>query len=145
MPSVQDVLAVKGPNVHTTSPNTTVMEATHKMNEFKVGSLVVMRDNELAGIFTERDVLSRIVVAGRDPKTTLVGEVMTNDILCARADMELEEVASLMKIHRCRHLPVVDEDHRVRGMISIGDINAYYSNNQAMQIEYLSEYIYGRA
>ena len=145
MPTVQDVLAVKGGKVHTTSPNTSVLEATQKMNEHKIGSLVVMGDNELVGIFTERDVLSRIVVAQKDASATNVGEVMTRDILCARVDMELEEVGTLMKTHRCRHLPVVDENQRMIGMISIGDINAYYTNNQAMQIEYLSEYIYGRA
>lgn len=145
MPTVQDVLAVKGGKVHTTSPNTSVLEATQKMNEHKIGSLVVMGDNELVGIFTERDVLSRIVVAQKDASATNVGEVMTRDILCARVEMELEEVGTLMKTHRCRHLPVVDETQRMIGMISIGDINAYYTNNQAMQIEYLSEYIYGRA
>lgn len=144
MPTVQDVLAVKGSKVHTTSPNASVMEATQKMNEHKIGSLIVMDGNRVAGIFTERDVLSRIVVAQRDPSTTRVADVMTREVLCCRMEMDIEEVASMMKTHRCRHLPVVDEDGRLHGMISIGDINAHYTNNQAMQIEYLSEYIYGR-
>ena len=144
MPTVQDVLAVKGSKVHTTSPNALVLEATQKMNEHKIGSLVVMDGNEVAGIFTERDVLSRIVVAQRDASSTRVADVMTRDVLCCRLEMDLDEVAAVMKTHRCRHLPVCDESGKLHGMISIGDINAYYTSNQAMQIEYLSEYIYGR-
>jgi CBS domain-containing protein len=120
------------------------MDATEKMNEHKIGSLIVMDGNRVAGIFTERDVLSRIVVAQRDPTSTQVGEVMTREVLCCRMDMDLDEVGAMMKTHRCRHLPVCDDAGRLEGMISIGDINAYYTSNQAMQIEYLSEYIYGR-
>jgi len=115
------------------------------MNEHKIGSLIVMEGNEVAGIFTERDVLSRIVVAQRDPSTTSVADVMTKEVLCSRLDMDLEEVGALMKTHRCRHLPVCGDGGKLHGMISIGDINAYSTNNQAMHIEYLSEYIYGRA
>lgn len=145
MPVVHDVLAAKGGTVHTTSPDTTVLDATRVMNEHKIGSLIVMKDNQVVGIFTERDVLRRVVAETRDPATTRVGEVMTSKVICCKPDADMDEISSIMKHHRVRHVPVVDDSGNMRGMVSIGDINAYYATNQQMQIEYLSEYIYGRA
>lgn len=145
MATVQDVLAVKGGTVQTISSDATVLEATQRMNEHKIGSIVVMQEDAVVGMFTERDVLRRIVVEQRDPSSTRVGEVMTSKVICCHPETDLEEISAMMKVHRVRHIPVVDDTGRMRGLISIGDINAYYASNQQMQIEYLSEYIYGRA
>ncbi len=144
MPTVQEVLATKGFQVHSVNVDATVLEATRLMNLHKIGALVVMHDGHVVGVFTERDVLRRVVGAERLPQETIVGEVMTTDVICCPPETDLEEVSSVMQSKRIRHLPVCAEDGDLLGMISIGDLNAYHSNNQEATIHYLSEYIYGR-
>jgi CBS domain-containing protein len=145
MPTVRDVLQGKGDQVHSIGPDASVLEAVMKMNQHKVGALIVMRGDQVAGIFTERDVLRRVVGEARDPETTRVGEVMTADVLCCEPDSDLDEVSAIMKNRRIRHVPVCGSDGRIQGMVSIGDVNAAYASNQEATIHYLHEYIYGRA
>jgi len=106
MPTVQDVLRQKGTLVFSTHPSATVLTATKKMNRHKIGALVVIADNQVVGIFTERDVLRRIVAEQRDSSSITVGEVMTEAVICCTPRMELDEVAAIMKQARVRHLPV---------------------------------------
>jgi CBS domain-containing protein len=144
MPTVQDVLAVKGAVVQSISPDATVLEATQKMNQHRLGALLVMDDGQVAGIFTERDVLRRVVAEERSPADTRVIDVMTANVICCDADDELDEISALMQQRKIRHVPVCDSNGRIKGMISIGDVNAYHASNQEMHINFLSEYIYGR-
>jgi len=144
MPTVQDVLAVKGTMVHTIDPSVTVLEATQKMNQHKLGALLVMDEGKVAGMFTERDVLRRVVAEQREPSTCTVGEVMTKEVICCQPVDDLEEVSAVMQQKRVRHVPVCDPLGRIMGMISIGDVNAYHATNQEAHINFLSEYIYGR-
>ena len=144
MPTVQDVLAVKGSTVHTIEPSATVLAATQKMNAHKLGALMVMADGQVAGIFTERDVLRRVVAEQRDPSTCTVGEVMTTDVICCHPDDDLDEISSVMQQKRVRHVPVCDSNGKMMGMISIGDVNAFHATHQEAHINFLSEYIYGR-
>ena len=95
-------------------------------------------------MFTERDVLRRVVGERRDPATTLVAEVMTTDVFCCTPETTLEEARGAMKNRRIRHLPLVDGDRRVMGIVSIGDLNAYHVNSQEKTIHLLHEYLYGR-
>ena len=143
MPTVRDVLRVKGSTVLTVSPGATVMEAVDKMNRNKVGALIVTDGGRIAGIFTERDVLKRVVAAERGPRDILVGEVMTGEVVCCGADEDLDDVSATMKERRFRHLPVC-EDGDLVGLISIGDLNAQHASHQQAQISFLNEYIYGR-
>ncbi len=106
MPTVQDVLRQKGTLVFSTHPSATILTATKKMNRHKIGALVVIADNQVVGMFTERDVLRRIVAEQRDPSSTTVAEVMTEEVICCTPRMELDEVAAIMKQARVRHLPV---------------------------------------
>jgi len=145
MPTVADIIAVKGPQVHSTTPGATVLAATLKMNQYKLGALIVMQGNEVAGIFTERDVLRRVVAEQKDPATTTIAEVMTAGVISVRPDTDLDEVSSIMQQKKIRHLPVCDIAGRLHGMISIGDINAFNVRNQEAHISFLNEYIYGRA
>jgi len=145
MPTVADILAVKGQQVHSTTPGATVLSATLKMNQYKLGALIVMQGNEVAGIFTERDVLRRVVAEQKDPATATVAEVMTPNVFCVKPTTDLDEVSSIMQQRKIRHLPVCDEGGRLHGMISIGDVNAYNVKNQEAHISFLNEYIYGRA
>lgn len=144
MPTVRDVLRLKGSKVLTVSPGATVMEAVDKMNRNKVGALVVTDGGgRIAGIFTERDVLKRVVGADRPPRDIQVADVMTPDVVCCGADEDLDDVAATMKDRRFRHLPVC-EDGELTGVISIGDLNAQHASAQQAQISFLNEYIYGR-
>jgi CBS domain-containing protein len=114
------------------------------MNMHKCGALVVMHDGQVAGMFTERDVLRRIVSAQRDPATTSVAEVMTTEVHCVAPETDLDEVGAIMQQRKIRHLPVCERG-KLLGMISIGDLNAFHVTHQEAHINFLSEYIYGRA
>ena len=144
MPSVRDVLAVKGEQVHSVSPQTTVLDTIRKMNQHKIGAVLVMHDGQVAGIFTERDVLRRVIGEERSPATMRVAEVMTEDLICVAPETDLDDVAAIMKQKKIRHIPVCTPDGKLQGMISIGDLNAYHASNQEQQIHFLNEYIYGR-
>lgn len=143
MPTVRDVLALKGSTVMTVSPGATVMEAVDKMNRNKIGALVVMDGGSVVGMFTERDVLQRVVGTERGPRDILVAEVMTTEVICCSPDEDVEDVAAVMKERRVRHIPVCEGDDLV-GLISIGDVSAQFASQQQAQITFLSEYIYGR-
>ncbi len=145
MPTVQDILSTKGRVVFSTDPGASVLEAVQKMNEHKLGALIVIDANQIVGIFTERDVLRRVVGEERSPRKTCVGEVMTSEIICCPPETDLDEVSAIMQQRRIRHLPVCDGDGRLHGMVSIGDINAFHASNQEATIHFLSDYIYGRA
>ena len=145
MPTVRDVLASKVNGVESTSPDATVLDAVHQMNEHKIGALVVMDGGQVVGMFTERDVLRRIVGDGRDPAATKVAQVMTSKVVCCEADADLDEVATLMTPRRIRHVPVCNGAGKLLGMVSIGDVNAVHTSTQEAHITFLSEYIYGRA
>jgi CBS domain-containing protein len=145
MATVQDILARKGSFVFTTSKEATVLQAALLMNEHKIGALVVIDDGRVAGMFTERDVLRRVVGEQRDPAKTLVGEAMTSEVFCCTLETTLEEARGAMKNRRVRHLPLVDSEQRLQGLISIGDLNAYETSDHEQTIYLLQEYIYGRA
>lgn len=144
MAKISDILLGKDTQVHSVPESATVLEATTQMDKHRVGGMIVMRDTEVVGIFTERDVLRRVVVAQRDPVTTKIADVMTKDVICCNTHDSIEKVGMIMKKHRIRHLPVVTEDKKLAGMISIGDLNAYLVRDREITVHYLSEYIYGR-
>jgi len=146
MATVQQLLTAKGSQeVFTINQESSVVNAAKQMNEHQIGALVVTDDGDrVKGIFTERDVLQRVVAAQLDPASTRVDQVMTQEIACCRTDTTIEEARSIIKNKRIRHLPVVGQNMQLQGMISIGDLNAYHTNNQAVAIQYLHEYIYGR-
>jgi len=143
MADAQSILARKGTNVATIDRSATVLEAATLMNERRIGALVVVSGESAIGIFTERDILVRVVAAGRAPEETIVGDVVTSPMACCRRDTRLAECRAVMTAKRIRHLPVVEEG-KLYGLISSGDILAYESANQQATIEYLHEYLYRR-
>ena len=146
MPSVMDIIADKGSHVYSISPVATVLEATHAMNDRKIGALVVKDSSgRVMGIFTERDVLRRVIAEEKSPKSVRVGEVMTRDVVCCPPEADIDEASRIMRDRRVRHLPVCDGDGSLLGVISIGDLNAYHASTQEAQIHFLNEYVYGRA
>jgi CBS domain-containing protein len=144
MCSVKDVLAVKGSQVLSIGTNATVLLAANLMNEHRVGSVVILDQGRVAGIFTERDVLRRVVGEQRDPAKTSIVDVMTHEVLCCKPETTIEEIRGAMKNRRIRHLPVVDDNERLLGLISIGDINAQLAAIQEQTIHLLQEYVAGR-
>ena len=145
MATVKVILETKGTNVVTIHPEATIYEAAELMNEWKIGSLVVIGDGHVIGMFTERDVLHRIVAQKRDAATTTVAEVMTTEIICCQMRTTLAEARVVMKNRRIRHIPVVNEDGQLLGLISIGDLNAHEAHSQEQTIYFLQQYIYGQA
>jgi len=144
MATVRELLAAKGPHVWSIDKNRTVLEAAVFMKDHKIGGVVVTDQQRCAGMFTERDVLKRVVAEQRDPARTTVGEVMTAEVVCCTPDTTIEEARTAMRDRRIRHLPVIDADGNMRGLISIGDLNAHQLANQEYTIHMLHEYLYGR-
>lgn len=143
MSTVQDILAGKGGLVRCVEPETSVLDAIHLMNEHKIGALVVAQGRRVVGMFTERDVLRRVVAEERPPSEVLIREVMTTPVACCEPGMDLNDVRMVMKQRRIRHLPVVLNDELI-GLVSIGDVNAFYTDGQAHELHLLHEYLYGR-
>lgn len=144
MATVSEVLSNKGRNVVSIAPDATVHDAAKKMAQFKIGAVLVTRGTEILGIFTERDLLNRVVAADADPNSTPIGEVMTAPVACATLQTKLTECQAVMTRNRLRHLPIV-ENGRLVGMISSGDILARENHDAQETIHYLHEYMYGRA
>jgi len=142
--TVKNILGNKGAHVVSVGPGATVLEAALLMNDHKIGALVVTEAGRLVGIFTERDVLRRVVGEARNPTATRVADVMTAEVVCCAPETTLEEAAGVMKNRRIRHLPVLDGDGRLLGLVSIGDLNAQQVHAQEQHIHLLNEYLYGR-
>ena len=103
-------------------PETTVVAAVKLMAECRVGAVAVTEGETLAGIFTERDLMIRVVLEGKDPGSTRVSDVMTADCVSARKDMSMGEALLLMTEKHFRHLPLVDEKNKVLGLLSIRNV-----------------------
>jgi CBS domain-containing protein len=144
MATVMAILTSKGTHVLTIGKEATVIQAALLMNDHKVGALVVTEGDGVAGMFTERDVLRRVVGEQRDPANTRVAEVMTTEVLCCEPQTSIEEARGVMKNRRIRHLPVVDAG-RLCGLVSIGDLNAHQMTSQEHTIHLMHEYLYGRS
>jgi CBS domain-containing protein len=145
MAKAGNILAEKGSKVWTIGKDATVLEAAVLMNDQRIGALVVTNgDGGIAGMFTERDVLRRVVGEQREPSTTRVEEVMTSEVICCTPETSMDEARGAMKNRRIRHLPVVDDGGRLLGLISIGDLNARLSADQEQTIHIMHEYLYGR-
>ena len=139
---VSSVLAEKGRHVYTVEKTVTVAEAVREMNEKGVGALLVMEGRRPAGIFTERDVLRRVVDADKDPALLRVAEVMTRHLIMIAPNFRVEEAMELMTARRFRHLPVVEEGEVV-GMLSSGDLMRWVTMDQEEHIRQMSAYING--
>jgi CBS domain-containing protein len=144
MATVRELLEKKGPQVWTIGQDITVLGAARIMNEHKVGAVVVVDGDQVVGMFTERDLLRRVVGEQRDPSHTSVAEVMTTEVVCCTPETTIEEARGAMMTRRIRHLPVCDGNSRLLGLISIGDLNAHQATSQEQTIHLLHEYLYGR-
>ena len=141
MATVKDILGRKGRDVVTIVADDSVLSAARLMNKRGIGGIVVLEDDEVIGIFTERDILRRVVAERRDPTTTLIRDVMTTPVMTCKLEAKLEECTALMTDKRVRHIPVVDADG-LCGIVTSGDILAYQVSEQADTIQYLNSYVF---
>lgn len=138
--TLADVIAVKGSTVHSVAPEATVLDAVRAMNAEKIGALLVRDGEEVVGIFTERDVLCRVLDTERDPAATKVSEVMSTELVAVQPSTRVEEAMAVITEKRCRHLPVLDDGELV-GLVSIGDLTRWVSRHQEGHIQDLVNYI----
>lgn len=144
MPTAKELLEAKARReVCTTAPQTTVQDACRLMSRERIGCLVVVQGDTIVGIFTERDVLNRVVAEGRELTSTRVGDVMSKNVIVVSPDRTKEDIEAIMKQQRIRHIPVAGPD-RMLGLLSIGDMLAWDSANDKQTLQYLHDYIYGR-
>ena len=139
---ISTLLSEKKNNVFSVSPNDTVQVAVLVMNHHHIGSVVVVDEGKLVGIFTERDVLQRIVAGGLDATSTRISQVMTRELTTVTPATELNEALDLIASRRHRHLPVL-EDGNLVGLISIGDITRYLSDSFELERGSLWSYLTG--
>lgn len=142
MHTIASVLNEKGRAVHTITPEATVLDAARQMNELHIGALVVTEGPRVLGIFTERDVLNRVVASQLEPSKTTVREVMTAPVVVCEPNASRGDCRAMMTARRVRHLPVVDRG-RLIGVVSIGDLLKDEGIEQAETINYLYEYMHG--
>jgi len=142
METVADVLQHKGLVVHSIPPETRVVTAVEEMCEKHIGALLVCNAGVPLGIFSERDLMRRVILARKDPMTTFVEHVMTTDVVCVAPTTKAREAMAIMTNRRCRHLPVVERGH-VTGLLSIGDLVRWASLEQAFEVQLLTDYVRG--
>ena len=140
MATAEQLIEIKGAAVASLPSTATVLEAAQLMNDRHIGSVLVINQDRLVGIFTERDVLRRIVAEERDAAATHLDDVMTRQVACAAPHTTLDEIRAVMRRKRIRHIPVV-KSKRVVGMISIGDLNKADHDGQAETIKYLEQFM----
>ncbi|MGB0745025.1 MAG: CBS domain-containing protein [Opitutales bacterium] len=139
--SVTALLEEKGMSVFCVPEDTMVDAAVAEMNRNRVGSILVKSGSKIVGIFTERDVLTRVVSSGRDPKVTPIREVMTADYQWVTRDTSVEDAMQLISDKRVRHLPVLDNGEAV-GLVSIGDITRWLLKVNELEAENLRRYVF---
>ena len=137
---VKHILRQKGTDIYSTSPDETVFNAIKKMSELKIGALLVMDGDKLAGILSERDYRDKVILKGRQSKTTPVKDIMSKQVFCVNTDDEVNLCMKLMTVKKIRHLPVLN-DGKLMGVISIGDVVKSVIDKQKVEIDELRDYI----
>ena len=142
MKLIKHLLDRKGRHIISVKPEDSVLDAIRLMAEKGIGSLVVMKDQELLGIMSERDYARKVIIKGRSSESTAVSEIMTVNVFTTSSSETVNDCMSVMTEKKIRHLPVV-EDNVVIGMISIGDLVEAIISDQQEEIEQLEHYISG--
>lgn len=143
MDTVAHILKEKGSKVHKAAPGDTVLEAVERMCAENVGALLVCDAGKPVGMFTERDLMTGVILGRLNPATTTVGAVMSREVVYVEPTAVAAEAMAIMTERRCRHLPVAFEG-QLMGLISIGDLVRWASRSQEFEIRKLTDYIHGK-
>lgn len=142
MNTVSQLLKNKGSKVWSISPQAPIYEALELMAEKKIGALPVIENNQLVGIFSERDYARKVILKGRSSKVTLIGELMTSKLYCVSLNDTVDTCMALMTNKRIRHLPVLEND-QLLGIVTIGDVVKHVISGHEITIRELEKYIKG--
>ncbi|HEX2842890.1 CBS domain-containing protein [Hyphomicrobium sp.] len=142
MTTLRHLLLQKGNSIWSIHPDASVFDAVKEMAEKNIGALVVIEDDQLIGLITERHYARNIVLKGRTSPKTRVRDIMQTNVICARPDYTVEQCMALMTSKLVRHLPIVD-DGVLLGLVSIGDLVKSTISDQKFVIEQLEQYISG--
>jgi CBS domain-containing protein len=143
MITAQDLIRKKGSDIFSVTRETTVLEALKEMADKNLGALLVMEDEKVLGILSERDCVRKVDLQGRTAQKTRVGEIMTERVLYVEGRQPLEECMALMTAHNIRHLPVM-EGNSLLGIISVRDVLKEIIDDQKSMISHLEHYILGQ-
>lgn len=138
--NVSDILKAKGTSIYSVSGEISVYDAIKVMGEKNIGALMIIENEKLAGILSERDYARKVVLKGKVSKDTLVKEIMTENVLTVAPEDSIERCMAIMSDKHIRHLPVVEGD-KVLGMVSIGDVVNGIIESQKETIAHLKNYI----
>ncbi len=141
--SLNKVLEQKGQHVYVISSGKMILDAIRTMQERKVGALLVVDEGKPIGIFTERDVMTRVVACECNPAETAVSEVMTSNLVAVGPDTTVQQAMAIVTEKRVRHLPVMNGDELL-GVVSSGDLTHWVVKSQSYEIESLVRYITGQ-
>ena len=142
MGTVRNLLEKKGYTVYSVSPDSSVYDALEDLEEKNLGGLVVVENDKLIGVFTERDYARKVILKGRSSRETRVSDIMTNRPIYVSPDNTIEDCMQLMNNKHIRHLPVM-ENNKLIGVISISDIIRHIISEKDFIIENLEQYITG--
>ena len=131
---------IRGQETYRADTEQTVCEVVKAMVDRNIGAVPVLRDGELVGIFSERDLMRRVVAEGRDPATTRVSDVMTQDPLTVAPNEDVETCMMLMRRHGFRHIPLC-EGRTLKGMISLRDVMLHDLDEKAHEVRMMRAYI----
>lgn len=140
MAAILELLKKNHHDLHVVQHDQTVIEVVHFMVENNVGAVPVLNNGELAGIFSERDLMTKVLVRGHDPHTTVVEQVMSTEPLRVGPDTSIHECMVLMKRHKFRHLPICDGNKLV-GILSLRDILMHEVDEQEIEMRMMRAYI----
>ena len=140
MKTVKHILETKGREVWSVHPDDSVLTALQLMAEKEIGALVVMAEDRVVGIISERDYARKVILLGKSSQDTPTRDIMTTQVVVARLDQTVEECMALVTARRIRHLPVL-EGERLVGLVSIGDLVKTMLEEQQFKIEQLENYI----
>ena len=139
---VKDILAQKGSDIYSVTSDVTVFDAIKKMSDLNIGALLVIDNGNLSGIISERDYRDKVILQGKQSKSTPVRDIMTGKIFKVEIQDNLNTCMRIMTNQKIRHLPVMDRD-KVVGVISIGDVVKSVIDEQKFEIDSLKDYIAG--
>ena len=141
MKTLRQLIESKNKPIASVSPEQTVLRALEIMAQYDVGALLVLDGKELAGVFSERDYARKVILQGKASKHTKVSEVMTGKVIYVTPETRIEECMAIMTEKHIRHLPILDSDKQVIGIVSIGDVVKEMISQQQFIINQLENYI----